>query len=282
MAPEVARIGDAVDGDEERRPLRPIRRARSSRSASWSGAALASTPCGASLRASASRRLRLTSLHGHPQVGGQIDDVGEAAGRPSSRWRPTARAPCAARPAGARGRPADPRPARRRGLAPRAAPAAPAVRPRRRRSGHRRTPAAGRTARLRSRAAASGPWARTVPERPPAAAHRQRATSARLPCRVRPACARPSAPQRGLPPLPQRRELGASRAQRRTGDAVEGHSHGDDGDGPAGDALAATERAEALGPPALHRHRRAGRAASGCAPSRRGSRRQLRRPRRPR
>ena len=41
---------------------------------------MASTPWGASLRASASSRCRLTCSHGHPLVGGEVDDVGGHAG----------------------------------------------------------------------------------------------------------------------------------------------------------------------------------------------------------
>ena len=57
---EVAGVGDAVDDHQERWPAagRPV--ARSSSSASSSGAAFASTPCGASQRASAKNLPRLT------------------------------------------------------------------------------------------------------------------------------------------------------------------------------------------------------------------------------
>ena len=68
------------------------------------------------------------------------------------------------------------------------------------------------------------------------------------PCRPRPP-AFGAAPRRCAPRLPRLRlpvaPAHAARLRRT-----------DHGDGPAGDALAAAERPEALGPPALHRHRR--------------------------
>ena len=76
--PEVARVGDAVDGDEERRPRRGGRATRSSSSASGSGAAKAITPCGASLRARASSLRAGDVGDRHPVGVGQGDDVGDA------------------------------------------------------------------------------------------------------------------------------------------------------------------------------------------------------------
>ncbi len=129
------------------------------------------------------------------------------------RWPPTARGPCAGRPAAARVPPGAPRPARRRGPRSRSDRLAlEAVRPvtLRRRAGGRQAATGGRC---------------TAPGRPP---------------------------RRRLGPAADARfALGALRRPRRAAAPVLRHVLADQGDGPAGDALAAAEGAEALGPPAL-------------------------------
>ena len=116
IAPRLPGSVTPSTSDEERAAASRPGGRRSSRSASWRGAALASTPCGASLRASASSRLRLTSLDRNPQVGGEGRGCRPMPPRSSiARWPPTARAPCVGRPAGARAPPGGLRPARRRG-----------------------------------------------------------------------------------------------------------------------------------------------------------------------
>ena len=75
---EVAGVGDAVDGDEERRLARAPPRSGRARSASGSGAAKAITPCGASLRASCVELAAGDVGDRHAVGAGEGDDVGDA------------------------------------------------------------------------------------------------------------------------------------------------------------------------------------------------------------
>ena len=114
---QVARVGHAVEGHQERRGA-PRPATRSSRSASGSGAASASTPWGASQRAWAANRPRPTVRDGHPVGGGQLADVVEDRARRRPRRPSTPRGPCGGRRAAARARPGGPRPGRRPGPGP--------------------------------------------------------------------------------------------------------------------------------------------------------------------
>ena len=289
--PEVAGVGDAVDGDEERRPARPAALISSSRSASGSGAAKAMTPCGASLRARASSLVRATwaigtrlalaraTMSATPSSGVpswaissveiQISWTRRRPARSSSRiaWRPSTWSP--------------PRP-----LAPRAGCG----------SAARRCAGSGRCARRRR---LRGSTERARGRRPGLLGRWRRRGAAGLPRGgpsggstgasgagprrgAGPAGARPRRPPppalpvlAGGRPRDRRatdRSTGATAATR-LGRAAPGSRRtlGQHGDGEAGDALVAPERAEALGPAALDRDRGAdGGASRSCISSRIG------------
>ena len=212
---EVAGIGDAVDGHEERRRAARRRAGEVVELGLGQRAAFASTPWGASLRACG---VELPAAHlriGTRSVGGQVDDVGRPRRCPPDRWPPTSRGPCGGRRAAARARPGDLRPARRRDPARRVRRSAPARRRAAARAGRPARPAGARAPGAAT--ARSGPASRACGRGSSRLRHHAPRPSRRCP-RRRPRAPRPSARRpftlTGAPTASDRRVLHLAAARR--------------------------------------------------------------------